>query len=108
MMLKWACIKLIIQSSSELHTSLCQSTEQEQAVKPGAQLTQKKLRQNFAAEGCGAKVVSSNAEAENVNFLLNGNPDEYMISPCKAKKWSEHKSLCFLLLKYQFIFIIFT
>ncbi|GFO39839.1 sun domain-containing ossification factor-like [Plakobranchus ocellatus] len=61
--------------------------EQEQAVKPGAQLSQKKLRQNFAAEGCGAKVVSSNVEAENVNFLLNGNPDEYMISPCKAKKW---------------------
>lgn len=48
---------------------------------------QKKLRQNFAASSCGAKVVASNAEAENINYLLNGNPDEYLLSPCKAKKW---------------------
>ncbi|KAH9514595.1 hypothetical protein Btru_025756 [Bulinus truncatus] len=50
-------------------------------------LAQKKLRHNFAAASCGAKVIASNPEAENINYLLNGNPDEYMLNPCKAKKW---------------------
>ncbi|GFR89863.1 SUN domain-containing ossification factor-like [Elysia marginata] len=78
---KWSAQYLAEQEKQKIEK------EQEQAVKPGIQMSQKKLRQNFAAEGCGAKVVSSNTEAENINFLLNGNPDEYMISPCKAKKW---------------------
>ncbi|RUS80522.1 hypothetical protein EGW08_011706, partial [Elysia chlorotica] len=78
---KWSAKYIAEQEKQKIEQEL------EQVVKPGAQVPQKKLRQNFAAESCGAKVVSSNAEAENVNFLLNGNPDEYMISPCKAKKW---------------------
>ncbi|BFZ19920.1 hypothetical protein BsWGS_22959 [Bradybaena similaris] len=61
--------------------------KQELGVSAGSLLLQKKLRQNYAAASCGAKVVASNPEAENVKYLLNRNPDEYMISPCKAKKW---------------------
>jgi hypothetical protein len=37
---------------------------------------------------CGAKVLASNPEAENIKSVLTSNKDEYMINPCKAaKKW---------------------
>lgn len=46
-----------------------------------------KLRINYAAKSCGAKVVASNPEMENANHMLTVNRDEYMLNPCSAKKW---------------------
>lgn len=46
-----------------------------------------KMRNNYASADCGAKVVLANPEAENIKYILNGNPDEYMINPCQSKKW---------------------
>ncbi|GAB1599231.1 SUN domain-containing ossification factor-like isoform X1 [Argonauta hians] len=46
-----------------------------------------KMRNNYASSDCGAKVVLANPEAENVKYILNSNPDEYMINPCQSRKW---------------------
>ncbi|XP_071111717.1 SUN domain-containing ossification factor-like isoform X1 [Haliotis cracherodii] len=47
-----------------------------------------KQRINFSSKNCGAKVLASNQEAENVQGVLTGNKDEYMLNPCGAqKKW---------------------
>ncbi|CAL1533585.1 unnamed protein product [Lymnaea stagnalis] len=79
---KWSKLYLAEQEKQKIEKDL------EQGVSQGSvNIVQKRLRHNFAAGNCGAKVVASNSEAENVNFLLNGNPDEYMLNPCKAKKW---------------------
>lgn len=44
---------------------------------------------NYASKECGAKILASNPEAENVNRILTSNRDDYMINPCTAsKKWS--------------------
>nr|XP_034303823.1 SUN domain-containing ossification factor-like isoform X2 [Crassostrea gigas] len=43
---------------------------------------------NYASKECGAKILASNPEAENVNRILTSNRDDYMINPCTAsKKW---------------------
>ena len=43
---------------------------------------------NYASKECGAKILASNPEAENVDRILTNNRDEYMINPCAAnKKW---------------------
>ncbi|KAK3609126.1 hypothetical protein CHS0354_036037 [Potamilus streckersoni] len=44
-------------------------------------------RGNYASRECGAKILASNSEAINAKSILNSNKDEYMINPCKAKKW---------------------
>ncbi|XP_046542995.1 SUN domain-containing ossification factor-like isoform X2 [Haliotis rubra] len=47
-----------------------------------------KQRINFSSKNCGAKVLASNQEAENVQGVLTGNKDDYMLNPCSAqKKW---------------------
>ena len=52
-------------------------------VKPAKQ--QRKV--NVASKECGAKILASNPEAENSKGILTANKDDYMINPCKAKKW---------------------
>ena len=42
---------------------------------------------NYAAAPCGAKILGTNNEAINPAFLLTENKDQYMINPCKVKKW---------------------
>lgn len=43
---------------------------------------------NYASKECGAKILASNPEAENVDRILTSNRDDYMINPCTAsKKW---------------------
>ncbi|XP_062603038.1 SUN domain-containing ossification factor-like [Saccostrea cucullata] len=43
---------------------------------------------NFASKDCGAKILASNPEAENVDRILTNNKDEYMINRCTvSKKW---------------------
>lgn len=42
---------------------------------------------NYASVVCGAKMVGHNAEAENPGAILTSNPDEYMLNPCKARKY---------------------
>ncbi|KAL3872239.1 hypothetical protein ACJMK2_040175 [Sinanodonta woodiana] len=58
-------------------------------VKPGGD--KKHLKQgrrgNYASRECGAKILASNPEAVNIKSMLNSNKDEYMINPCKVKKW---------------------
>ncbi|KAL4218646.1 hypothetical protein ACF0H5_021235 [Mactra antiquata] len=44
-------------------------------------------KKNYAAHDCGAKILTHNPEATNAKSVLNSNKDEYMINPCKAKKW---------------------
>ncbi|XP_067662612.1 SUN domain-containing ossification factor-like isoform X2 [Haliotis asinina] len=47
-----------------------------------------KQRINFSSKNCGSKVLASNQEAENVQGVLTGNKDDYMLNPCSAqKKW---------------------
>jgi hypothetical protein len=50
-----------------------------------------KMRINYASDKCGAKVISFNQEMENGKYMLTASKDEYMINPCKAKKWSVQK-----------------
>ncbi len=45
---------------------------------------------NFGAMTCGAKILATNPEARNQGSALNENKDQYMIQPCKAKKWYGH------------------
>ncbi|XP_061183841.1 SUN domain-containing ossification factor-like [Saccostrea echinata] len=43
---------------------------------------------NYASKDCGAKILASNPEAENVDRILTNNKDEYMINRCAVtKKW---------------------
>ena len=42
---------------------------------------------NYASSECGAKVISSNPEAENVAAILNENRDLYMLNPCSCNIW---------------------
>lgn len=42
---------------------------------------------NYASSECGAKVVASNQEAENVAAILNENRDLYMLNPCSCSIW---------------------
>ncbi|XP_021342140.1 SUN domain-containing ossification factor-like [Mizuhopecten yessoensis] len=52
------------------------------------QMKQQKRVVNVASRECGAKIISSNPEAENPGGVLTSNKDDYMINPCKAaKKW---------------------
>uniref|UniRef100_A0A2C9LN86 Uncharacterized protein n=1 Tax=Biomphalaria glabrata TaxID=6526 RepID=A0A2C9LN86_BIOGL len=79
---KWS-----VQYLAEQEKQKSEKDKENTVVVNTAAVTQKKLRHNFAAASCGAKVIASNPEAENINHLLNGNLDEYMLNPCKAKKW---------------------
>ena len=47
----------------------------------------KKNRLNTASQTCGAKVLAANTEAQNPASVLTENRDQYLINPCKAKKW---------------------
>ncbi|KAJ8299908.1 hypothetical protein KUTeg_021427 [Tegillarca granosa] len=47
----------------------------------------KRKQHNYASKECGAKILANNPEAENVRSILNSNKDDYMINPCKARKW---------------------
>ena len=42
---------------------------------------------NYASATCGAKVRATNPEAQNPGFILTENKDQYIINPCKVKKW---------------------
>ena len=42
---------------------------------------------NYASYECGAKVISSNHEAENTGAILNENRDMYMLNPCSCRIW---------------------
>ncbi|XP_055332170.1 SUN domain-containing ossification factor-like [Paramacrobiotus metropolitanus] len=42
---------------------------------------------NYASIACGAKVIAHNAEAENPGAILSSSRDEYMLNPCKARKY---------------------
>ncbi|KAK6167264.1 hypothetical protein SNE40_021337 [Patella caerulea] len=68
-----------------------EKTKQESQSSSGqantATTSQKKLRNNYASNSCGAKILATNPEAENVKHVLTSNKDEYMINPCSAKKW---------------------
>ena len=46
-----------------------------------------KNRVNHAAMTCGAKVLAVNPEAQFASYILSENKDQYMINPCKARKW---------------------
>ena len=42
---------------------------------------------NYASSECGAKVIATNAEAENTGAILNENRDLYMLNPCSCSIW---------------------
>ncbi|CAI9716070.1 Hypothetical predicted protein [Octopus vulgaris] len=65
-----------------------EKNKQDDQGQTSSNLPQKqKMRNNYASADCGAKVVLANPEAENIKYILNSNPDEYMINPCQSKKW---------------------
>ncbi|CAG0894998.1 unnamed protein product [Darwinula stevensoni] len=45
----------------------------------------KRRLRNFASLACGAKLLSANVEAQRASAVLSGAPDEYLLSPCKAR-----------------------
>ncbi|XP_074653796.1 SUN domain-containing ossification factor-like isoform X2 [Tubulanus polymorphus] len=45
------------------------------------------MRANYASLSCGAKIQTSNPEAQHGSYVLSDNKDEYMINPCNVKKW---------------------
>ena len=49
---------------------------------------------NYASVTCGAKIRASNPEAQHPGFILTENKDQYMINPCKVKKWSVLWCVC--------------
>ena len=49
--------------------------------------TKQRKKKNYALQECGAKILASNPEATNAKSVLNPNKDDYMINPCKVKKW---------------------
>ena len=40
---------------------------------------------NYASSECGAKVISTNKEAQKQQSVLNENRDEYIMQPCSAR-----------------------
>ena len=67
--------------------------------------TKQRKKKNYALQECGAKILASNPEGTNVKSVLNPNKDDYMINPCKVKKWSVFINHClplrmFCLLNY--------
>ena len=40
---------------------------------------------NYASNECGAKVISTNKEAQKQQSVLNENRDEYIMQPCSAR-----------------------
>jgi hypothetical protein len=47
-----------------------------------------KMRQkNYASPDCGAKILSSNPEAQSASSVLSDKKDEYMLSPCTDRIW---------------------
>jgi hypothetical protein len=54
----------------------------------GGQVKDDKIRiRNYASAECGAKVLSSNSEAEGSWKMLQESFDEYMLNPCSANIW---------------------
>ncbi|XP_041368642.1 SUN domain-containing ossification factor-like [Gigantopelta aegis] len=64
-----------------------QKTQQKTVIPPTASVIKPKLRVDYASKNCGAKIIATNPEAENVQGVLSSSRDEYIINPCSAKKW---------------------
>lgn len=47
----------------------------------------KVLKKNYASPECGAKVVSTNPEAQYPHLLLTRPTDEYLLNLCKSTTW---------------------
>lgn len=78
-----------IQTFTEWTQKVLEEEKQKTASEtPGSSVSKSKRSTNYASKECGAKVLASNPEAENIKAVLTSNKDEYMINPCKAaKKW---------------------
>ncbi|KAL9926424.1 uncharacterized protein ACN2A1_000006 isoform 2-T2 [Glossina fuscipes fuscipes] len=75
-----------------------QALEQEQTFNNSAQrknntsnngkIPLMKIRsKNYASPDCGAKIISSNADASSTGAVLSSSKDEYMLSPCGNRIW---------------------
>lgn len=42
---------------------------------------------NYASPDCGAKILSSNPEAQSTGSILSSHRDEYLLNPCTSKIW---------------------
>ncbi|XP_055375769.1 SUN domain-containing ossification factor isoform X2 [Condylostylus longicornis] len=54
--------------------------------KPAPNLLKLRVK-NYASPDCGAKIITSNFEAQNTGALLTSSKDEYMLSPCTSRIW---------------------
>lgn len=62
-----------------------ESNEEDSATK---QQFERRKKVNYAAKKCGATVEGNNPEADNVNFVITTNKDEYLVNLCAtSNKW---------------------
>uniref|UniRef100_UPI00358F2999 SUN domain-containing ossification factor-like isoform X2 n=1 Tax=Myxine glutinosa TaxID=7769 RepID=UPI00358F2999 len=78
-----------IPSFTEWMKKALQESDQETPVGETSEKTmQSKITlNNYASVDCGAKVISTNSEAQSASSLLVDNMDFYMLSPCSARIW---------------------
>ena len=61
--------------------------EFEKSINRGSVKKRGNKKTNYASSECGAKVIATNPEAENVGAILNENRDFYMLNPCSCSIW---------------------
>uniref|UniRef100_A0A8C4QXK6 SUN domain-containing protein n=1 Tax=Eptatretus burgeri TaxID=7764 RepID=A0A8C4QXK6_EPTBU len=78
-----------IPSFTEWMKKVLEESDQETPVGETSEKTvrSKMTLNNYASVDCGAKVISTNSEAQSASSLLVDNTDLYMLSPCSAKTW---------------------
>lgn len=64
------------------------SEESNEEVSATKQQFERRKKVNYAAKKCGATVEGNNPEADNVNFVITTNKDEYLVNLCAtSNKW---------------------
>lgn len=64
------------------------SEESNEEVSATKQQFERRKKVNYAAKKCGATVEGNNPEADNVNFVITTNKDEYLVNRCAtSNKW---------------------
>ncbi|KAM8715637.1 hypothetical protein ACLKA7_002653 [Drosophila subpalustris] len=91
---EWAQKQMEAEASREQAMELEQQVVNNSAQRRNAtgngngKLPSLKLRaKNYASPDCGAKIIASNADAQNTGAVLSHSSDEYMLSTCGSRIW---------------------
>ncbi|XP_037903780.1 SUN domain-containing ossification factor isoform X3 [Hermetia illucens] len=84
---EWAQ-KRMEEAEKKLEKEVVNSSAMKKNTVTGNKQQPLKLRtKNYASPDCGAKIIASNADAQNTGALLTSTKDEYMLSPCTNRIW---------------------